>query len=233
MQIVPVVDISHAKYYNFTTAKYIILRFRERLKICSSNRIVIKSIEMRDVQRIHRKKDGHEILRARKYKHFIRGDIVSARCNSALERNFSIHSRFFLFFFSIDIFLFSFLSNENLIITSKNVKRMVNFPYTIILWLKINRIQVSKKGKIILYLRYYFRYSIFQLFDQKGIFFKNSSILQRICLEFISLGGSTNVTRTLFWPCRLNWLISPLMLQKFNTFYPIEISHFICSTILW
>lgn len=108
MQIVPVVDISHAKYYNFTAAKYIILRFRERLKICSSNRIVIKSIEMRDVQRIHRKKDGHEILRARKYKHFIRGDIVSARCNSALERNFSIHSRFFLFFFFHRYFSFFF-----------------------------------------------------------------------------------------------------------------------------
>lgn len=209
MQIVPVVDISHAKYYNFTAAKYIILRFRERLKICSSNRIVIKSIEMRDVQRIHRKKMD-TILRARKYKHFIRGDIVSARCNSVGKEFFNPFTFFSFFSFSIDIFLFSFLSNENLTITSKNVKRMVNFPYTIILWLKINRIQVSKKGKIILYLRYYFRYSIFQLFDQKGIFFKNSSILQRICLEFISLGGSTNVYQdTLFWPCRWNWLISP------------------------
>ena len=114
------------------------------------------------------------------------------------------------FLWANQLFLGSFLSNENLTITSKNVKRMVNFPYTIILWLKINRIQVSKKGKIILYLRYYFHYSIFQLFDQKGIFFKNSSILQRICLEFISLGGSTNVYQdTLFWPCRWNWLISP------------------------
>lgn len=210
MQIVPVVDISHAKYYNFTAAKYIILRFRERLKICSSNRIVIKSIEMRDVQRIHRKKDGYEILRARKYKHFIRGDIVSARCNSALERNFSIHSRFFLFFFSIDIFLFSFLSNENLTITSKKVKRMVNFPYTIILWLKINRIQVSKKGKIILYLGYYFRYSIFQLFDQKGIFFK---ILFYFAKDLFGIYFSRRIDEryqdTLFWPCRLNWLISP------------------------
>ena len=109
MQIVPVVDISHAKYYNFTAAKYIILRFRERLKICSSNRIVIKSIEMRDVQRIHRKKDGHEILRARKYKHFIRGDIVSARCNSVGKEFFNPFTFFsFFFFHRYFSFFFSF-----------------------------------------------------------------------------------------------------------------------------
>ena len=174
MQIVPVVDISHAKYYNFTAAKYIILRFRERLKICSSNRIVIKSIEMRDVQRIHRKKDGHEILRARKYKHFIRGDIVSARCNSVGKEFFNPFT-FFSFFFSIDIaevFLFPFLSNENLTIRSKNVKRMVNFPYTIILWLKINRIQESFEERE----NYFISSLLFSLFDlsivrSKGNFF--------------------------------------------------------------
>lgn len=205
MQIVPVVDISHAKYYNFTAAKYIILRFRERLKICSSNRIVIKSIEMRDVQRIHRKKDGHEILRARKYKHFIRGDIVSARCNSVGKEFFNPFTFFSFFSFSIDIFLFSFLSNENLTITSKNVKRMVNFPYTIILWLKINRIQESFEERENYFISSLLFSLFFQLFDQKGIFFKNSSILQRICLEFISLRGSTNVTRTHF-SGRAGWI---------------------------
>lgn len=100
MQIVPVVDISHAKYYNFTAAKYIILRFRERLKICSSNRIVIKSIEMRDVQRIHRKK-----MDTRFYEHeninilfavisFLRD--VTARWKGIFQ---SIHVFFFFFFF--------------------------------------------------------------------------------------------------------------------------------------
>ena len=107
MQIVPVVDISHAKYYNFTAAKYIILRFRERLKICSSNRIVIKSIEMRDVQRIHLKKMD-TILRARKYKHFIRGDIVSARCNSVGKEFFNPFTFFSFFFFPSKIFFFLF-----------------------------------------------------------------------------------------------------------------------------
>lgn len=107
MQIVPVVDISHAKYYNFTAAKYIILRFRERLKICSSNRIVIKSIEMRDVQRIHRKK-----MDTRFYEHeninILFAVISFLRDVTALERNFSIHSRFFLFFFFHRYFSFFF-----------------------------------------------------------------------------------------------------------------------------